>query len=230
MTPYTRYAIYFVPQAGAFYDFGSTWLGRDVVQGAPIAQPAVDFDLDAVTRRPRKYGFHATIKAPFVLAQDATLADLRTALAEWAVRQRPIAVSGLALNDLGGCLALRPEGDSAAVTALAFDVVQTLDPLRAPLTDGDMARRRKARLTPHQDALMQRWGYPFVADQFRFHMTLTSRLREDQRQACLDYLTPRVARVVPQPLIIDALALMGEDAQGDFHLLHRQNLWRAQNV
>ena len=53
------------------YRFGSGVLGYDCYTGSDLPRPA-DLDIDeadwrALTEEPRRYGFHATLKAPFGL-------------------------------------------------------------------------------------------------------------------------------------------------------------------
>ena len=57
-----------------------------------------------------------------------------------------------------------------------------LQPLAAPLTPVELERRRAAGLTPEEDALLLRWGYPFVLERFRFHLSLTGALRDAERR------------------------------------------------
>ena len=84
MTDYPRYAIYYVPAANdPLYRLGARTIGYDGFTGSALEFP------DAVGRRfpdwteattdPRKYGFHATLKAPFALAPGQTEAGLRKA-------------------------------------------------------------------------------------------------------------------------------------------------------
>ena len=54
----------------------------------------------ALTTEPRRYGFHATIKAPFRLAEDASPSDLSAALAELADAEKPFAAGQLAVSTL----------------------------------------------------------------------------------------------------------------------------------
>ena len=65
---FTRYAIYYLPPAGALADFGARWLGWDVRRGAAAVQLDLPGLRDA-TEAPRKYGFHGTLKPPFRLAE-----------------------------------------------------------------------------------------------------------------------------------------------------------------
>src|SRR5262249_12768926 len=76
-----RYAIYFVPPAdSALYRSGAGFLGYDCYPGKRLRQPQ-DTGLTAsewaqLTREPRRYGFHATLKAPFRLLPPFTEMDL----------------------------------------------------------------------------------------------------------------------------------------------------------
>src|SRR5260370_30562784 len=76
-----RYAIYFVPApVTALYRFGAAALGYDCFTGADIATlDALPVDAGAwreLTREPRRYGFHATLQAPFHLAAGRTEPEL----------------------------------------------------------------------------------------------------------------------------------------------------------
>jgi hypothetical protein len=64
---FERYAIYYTPQ-GALAEVGAAWMGWDVARGVAVDHAMVgDLDLAKLTRTPRKYGLHGTIKPPFVL-------------------------------------------------------------------------------------------------------------------------------------------------------------------
>lgn len=212
----TRYALYFAPETGSFADIAARWLGR---AGDPVHP-----DLWPLTASARRYGFHATLKAPFRLAEGQDVDALVAAMADFAATQAPVALDGLQLANLDGFLALVPMGDTTALDAFAARVVQGFEPFRAPLTAADIARRNPDRLSPRQRALLDTWGYPYVMDEFRFHMTLTERLAP----ADLDWVGP-LARAtfadhLHHPVTIDALTLCVEGADGVFHPVHRAAL------
>ncbi|HET6522220.1 MAG TPA: DUF1045 domain-containing protein, partial [Geminicoccaceae bacterium] len=177
-----RYAIYFAPAPddplGAF---GNRWLGRDPWTGECLPQPRIPGlapeRLHAITASPRRYGFHGTLKPPFALAPGATPADLDMAARTFAAARRPVEVP-LALRSLSGFLALVPAEPVPALDALAADCVRAFDSFRAPSDAAELSRRRAAGLTARQDALLLAWGYPYVFEEFRFHLTLTERLGE----------------------------------------------------
>ena len=216
-----RYAVYYAPRAGAFAETAAAWLGYDMALGRAVDHPAMEgVDVAAITKAPRKYGFHGTIRAPFRAAVERE--EIEATVAGLAGRLPAVRCDGLALENLHGFLALTPVGEIRALQALAAEVVKATNPLRAPLTESEIARRRPESLTPRQRELLAEWGYPFVMEEFRFHLTLTDQLAEPER------LGPLVARhfapVLPQPFVIEDLCLFGEDGAGQFHLLHRYAL------
>lgn len=219
-----RYAIYFAPPAGPLMQAAAEWLGWDVEAGRPAPQPPIE-GLEEATRAPRKYGFHATMKAPFRLAPGVDADDLAEALAAEAAHLAAVELPGLRLDALGGrFLALRPDGSEAALGALCAEVVTRFEPFRAPLTEAEIAKRRPETMTPRQRELLGVFGYPYVLDEFRFHMTLSGDLPPEElarlRAAAEDWFTPHL----PRPFAVDALCLYGEDEAGRFHLLSRHAL------
>ena len=88
------------------------------------------------------------------------------------------------MNRLGSFLALTPTMPEAELSAFAGLCVRAFEPFRAPLSDTDIERRRKSGLTPKQDGYLTGWGYPYIFDEFRFHMTLSNKL-EDEAQAAV---------------------------------------------
>lgn len=214
-----RFAVYYAPPAGPFADAAAAWLGWDPVKGAEVPQPEGLADL---TADPRKYGFHGTIKPPFRLADGVVYADLQAATARLAGALTPVDLPGLQFLDMEGFLALVPVGDTTALQGLAARVVADLDPLRAPLTEAEIARRRPERMTPRQRALLDQYGYPHVMEEFRFHLTLSGRLTGAQHAALL----PRAQAhfTLPRPFRVAELCLFGEALDGRFHLLHRYSI------
>ncbi|MFC3079713.1 DUF1045 domain-containing protein [Phenylobacterium terrae] len=182
-----RYAVYYAPPAeSALWRKASAWLGRDADTGDALERPALPgldgLDLEALTQDPRGYGFHATLKAPFELAADATEDELLAFAGRFAA-DRPAFEAEIAPAALGAFLAFRPMGASLALSELAADCVRAFDPFRAPLSEFDLARRRRAPLTPEQDAQLVQWGYPYVFGDFRFHMTLSGSIRDEAVRA-----------------------------------------------
>ncbi|WP_299727056.1 DUF1045 domain-containing protein [uncultured Tateyamaria sp.] len=223
---FTRYAIYHTPAPGTpLATFGAHWLGWDSVQGATRAHPDMGgVDMAGITARPRKYGFHGTIKPPFRLAEGTTAQDLSDAFAALCAEAAPVTLEGLVRARLGRFLALVPKGDASTLATLAARAVQELDPFRAPPSEAEMNKRRAARLSPAQEAHLLRWGYPYVLDQFRFHMTLTGPLDDQSAAEVEAALAAPLAALDLAPYQIDGLTLLGEDASGKFHQIHRYTL------
>lgn len=229
MDDFRRFALYHAP-GGALADFGAAWLGWDAVGGCAVTHPEVPGlprPLDAITEAPRRYGLHATIKPPFRLAPGCSVADLQDAAAALCAARGPVSLPGLALNRLGGFLALTPAGDSPALSRLAAEMVAGLDRFRAPPTAEEIARRRPDRLNAQERRNLADWGYPYVMDAFRFHITLTGPLPEAEAERVRDILAPQIAPYLPAPYAVDALGLFGEGADGRFRLIHRYDLTGA---
>ncbi len=179
-TPY-RCAVYFVPEVHSdWWQAGSHWLGRCAASGASYAPPDIQgvtpAEFQACTTDPRRYGWHATLKAPFTLANGQSLDALRTAMRELAKGLPAFDLPPLRVSTLGQFLALRPDGDTTHINATAAACVTRLHALAQPLSEVELARRRKVRLTPEQDRLLLAWGYPWVLDHFQFHLSLTGPL------------------------------------------------------
>ena len=224
--PFKRYAIYYTP-GGALSRFGAGWLGWNPLTGEDEPHPDVaglPAPVAEITETPRKYGIHATIKPPFRLAKGVSEAALRSAAEAFCATQAPVRLQGLEMRQLGRFLALVPEIDSADLDQMAADAVRALDPFRAPLTDEDIAKRRGNGLTEQQDTLLLQWGYPYVMEEFRFHITLTGKLPKVQVGQVAEVLTPIVTPLLPRPFVIDALSLLGEGEDGRFYLIQRYAL------
>ena len=221
-----RFAVYYAPRSGAFATRANEWLGWDPEAGRPLLQAVVPGIADpaAITADPSRYGFHGTIRAPFRLADGVEPDEVRDRVAGLAARLSPVTCGGLILENLHGFLALTPQGCEAALLELAAQVVEGTNDLRAALTEADIARRRPESLSPRQRDLLDRWGYPFVMEEFRFHLTLTDRLPAIDAGPIAEALQAHFAPVLPQPFVIEDLCLFGEDAAGRFHLLHRYAL------
>lgn len=227
MEKFKRYAVYFAPRPGPFAEVANAWLGWDPVLGQPIAQPTMQGlprEVAELTADPTKYGFHGTIRAPFRPGDGVTGDQIRATVAGIAAAHAPVVCDGLQVENLHGFLALMPTGDLTALRALAANVVRGTNPLRAPLTPAEVAKRRPESLTPRQRDLLADWGYPFVMEEFFFHLTLTGRLDKAEGDIVQPILAAHFAPHLPRPFVVQDLCLYGEDDAGRFHLLHRYPL------
>ena len=217
-----RYAVYFGPRPGEpLHDFGKSWLGTDPESGAAHSiAPLPGFDADAhaaMVADPRRYALHGTLKPPFVLADGTDVDSLGTALSGLARRLSPVTLAPMRLKRLSGFLALCPETPPDALGDLAATCVRVLDSFRAPPSDAELTRRRKAGLSARQETYLQDWGYPYVMEEFRFHVTLTNRLDEDLGNRVMTGLTPRLEPVIgpdAPPIVLRDLCLYAEAGDG----------------
>lgn len=222
-----RLAVYFAPPAGhPLWTFGCRWLGRDPATDELLAQPVVpDLDIQTlrdITAAPRRYGFHGTLKAPFSLATGYSEADFRKHLARFATKHRGFSLPPLVLTSLGGFLALVPSQSCPPLHALAEACVVELDSFRAPLEPADLSRRRQANLSLRQEDYLMRWGYPYVLEEFRFHLTLSEWLEAPLLEQAKASLLPLVEPLCAMPLQVEDLCLFRQDHRGTpFRLIKR---------
>lgn len=216
----TRHALYFAPAPGsAWWQAGSQWLGRCAATGQALAQPAMPGvppdTLARLTATPARYGWHATLKAPFVLAPGAARHTLGTRLAALCQQFPAFELPPLTVAQLGNFLALVPAYESPALQRVADACVTRLHDLAAPLPPVELARRRQGGLNARQDELLQTWGYPHVLEQFRFHFSLTGPLTHEPpelREALRASATAWFAALPPCPF--DAVSVFVEPAAG----------------
>ncbi|MCX8995640.1 DUF1045 domain-containing protein [Rhizobiaceae bacterium BDR2-2] len=220
-----RYALYFTPaQDDPLTVAAARWLGRDAFSGGLVAQgeeaPLSLETLREATAEPRRYGFHATLKAPFALADGASPAGLIDAMAAFAAETRIFDIPALSLGRIGAFFALVPGAPCPPLREFAADCVRRFEPFRAPLAEADIARRRPERLTPAQREHLAVWGYPYVMDEFRFHMTLSGPLEPALADAVEPVLKSRFAGFLGKPLPVSGLALFVEPERGAPFTVH----------
>ena len=204
-----RYAVYFAPGAGSGLELVcASVLGRCARTGKELAQPVLPGvepqRLAELTASPRRYGLHGTLKPPFFLAEGMTEAGLLDAVAGLAAVRPAFELPPLRLESLGSFLALIPSAPCPELDALARACVTELDPFRRPPSAEELARRRARGLTAGQDRLLERWGYPYVLDEFRFHLTLTGKIHDpDERRTVQAALTALLAPVLQSPVRVE---------------------------
>jgi putative phosphonate metabolism protein len=207
MNPDGRVAIYYCPRdADPLFTAGATWLGRDPRHADRTTQPDLA-GIEDVTAEARGYGFHATLKPPMRLANGCSWPGLLTATRELAAQIAPFALPRLAVTDLHGFLALCETSFCPPLQALADACVEQLDEFRAPPSDAELARRRRAQLTEAQDAMLVRYGYPYVLNTWFFHMTLTRRLAAVEHARWRPELERYFAAAVALPRMVTDICL-----------------------
>jgi putative phosphonate metabolism protein len=215
-----RYAIYFAPEKlSPWWLFGAHWLGRDESSGAALPQPLLEgFDpevLTQLTAQPRRYGFHATLKAPFRLADGCNEATLVTRLETLARTMPPVPLGPLSVQTLSDFIALVPEVMTPDLQSLAARCVTGLDDLRAPLTQDDLLRRQGHRLDEREAELLALFGYPYVMERFRLHLTLSGPMAAGACEGIARAVAAPISRLNGlAPLTLDRLCLFIEPTTG----------------
>ena len=223
-----RYAIYYAPpRASALWRFGTTWLGRDPEGPSVDPRPSLPGippgRVAEIIAEPARYGFHATLKPPFGLRPGRGPSDLLVALDRFGEAERSFDAPALALRTIGRFIALVPASTAPSLHAFASRVVEAFDDFRAPPTEAELARRQPDKLSARQQALLARWGYPYVFDEFRFHLTLTGNLAQDEeRDRMVEVLSPLVAPLCRDPITVTEIALFREPAPGAPFVLERR--------
>ena len=209
-----RFAIYSAPPP-PLWDIGSSWLGYDALAARAVARvpiPGISREyLDSLTRIPGHYGLHATIKAPFRLAENRSEKELRSSIADLASQFRHFYTPPLRLCLIDNFFCLCPEKRSLDLNNLAAQCVQSLDMFRAPFDRNELTRRTTGKLTEDEKRNLFLWGYPYVMDQYRFHITLTGRVRDKSEQdkvrtLMLEYFS----MVIGRPMLMDGISLFIE--------------------
>ncbi|MBS9477405.1 DUF1045 domain-containing protein [Ancylobacter radicis] len=221
-----RYALYYAPPAQSpLWRFGASVIGYDAETGQDCAPPPLRrFDAARwreITTEPRRYGFHGTLKAPFRLAEGRTETELRAVCRRFAGDRARFACAGVKVAAISRFIALKPVSPSAALDRLAAGAVAAFDDFRAPMNEAEREKRLRAPLTARQKDYLDRWGYPYVLDDFRFHMTLTGPLEDEERAlAEAELIEHFTACGADGPLIVSEIALYRQD-DGPFRLLAR---------
>ena len=205
-----RVALYWAPALDdPLHAAGSAWLGRDAELNAPVRQPDLPGIAD-LTADPRGYGLHATLKAPFRLA--SSYPDFLRDARRFAATIAPFTLPPLFVANLEGFLALREKAPCPALNDLADRAVSALDDHRAPPEEAELARRRRARLSERQEALLQRWGYPYVMAEWRFHVTLSRRLSSTEMATLRPAAEAHFAGIAECPRMVEAVCVFTQAA------------------
>lgn len=221
-----RYALYFTPPED--HDLtraANAWLGRNAFSGKVLPQGDAGSlssqYISDITSAPRRYGFHGTLRAPFYLAADKSEHELVSALDRFTKAHTPFEMPALKVGRLGSFFALVPDEDTTQLNQFTGEVLKAFELFRAPLTDADYQRRKPKRLTERQRKYLKEWGYPYVFDDFRFHMTLTGPVPEEEADAVESVLEALFAQHLKSTVLCGSPSLFVEaDAGGPFVAYH----------
>lgn len=214
-----RYGIYYTPAGSAgLTSVAARWLGRDAFTNAGYQQrgfgAVTEPELHELTSDARRYGFHATLKAPFALAQGRSEEELVASLEDFAAATPAFDIPEVVVGRIGNFFAIVPSVIHDPLQEFAASVVETFEPFRAALSPADIARRNPDRLSPAHRANLERWGYPYVMEEFRFHMTLTGQIPEELADDFAGELENRFSPFHGRSLHIGAIALFIEPERG----------------
>lgn len=210
-----RYAIYYSPaEDDPLTRAAESWLGRSAFTGKGLP-PSAAGRLSAAevayqTAAARRYGFHATLMAPFELAAGESEQNLIAGLDVFCETMRPFQMPRFVIGRIDGFFALAPESPCEGINRLARDVVVAFDHFRAPLSDAEKERRSSPHLTRSQLRNLLQWGYPYVFDDFRFHMTLTGRVDEAEATRVYRAIEEHFGPLLDEPAEIASLTLFIE--------------------
>jgi putative phosphonate metabolism protein len=214
-----RVAVYYAPELDdPLWAMGNRWLGRDPETGATLAQPG-GIDIPNLTDEPAGYGLHATLKPPMRLAPGTRYDDFAQTVAELAEGLAGFPLPPLAVENLDGFLALREQEPSADLQALADCTVATLDGFREQPEAAELARRRRHGLTEAEEAMLERWGYPYVFQLWRFHITLSRRLNAEEMAKAKPIAAAYFAESLAYSRRVSSLAVFTQHAAGAPFLL-----------
>jgi Protein of unknown function (DUF1045) len=198
-----RHAIYYVPAvATLWWKLGSQWLSNspDGFDSIPEFRGINRLRREQLIRKPAGYGWHATLVAPFHLRADRTQEEFSERLRTVAAQQRPFELK-VRVGLLSGFAAILPAPPSTGhIDRLASTAVTQFDEFRAPLTLNEYKRRRTSICDSREIEHLERWGYPYVFDRYRFHMTLTDQITPLEAKRVLTWWNKIVDRLGPLPI------------------------------
>src|SRR5205823_8135792 len=105
--------------------FGASLLGYDAYGGEDLPFPdGPPLDWRDLTQDPRKYGFHATLKAPMALADGKAEARLAAACELFADLARPVPVIQPVVDSIRGVIAVVPAEPWEEVDVVASEATE----------------------------------------------------------------------------------------------------------
>ncbi len=210
---YERYAIYYIPDnCSELSHFGRSWFGYDPDAGnCKREYYGLDTSLvERITYKPARYGLHATLKAPFNLKLGYDVESLLSTLEGFAKNRKAFEIDSLKYGLHGGCLSLTVDEGEHKINQFASQCVLGFEDFRAPLSMKERTRRLEEKLSLHQRLMLEELGYPYVLSEFRFHITLSSRLSDQEYDSVIRALIPTLESICMKPLKINQVSLLGD--------------------
>lgn len=232
-----RFAIYYTPSPEhPLTRAAVAWLGRDAfADQAP--EPSVEnlFSTpcpvrENITAEPKRYGFHATLKAPFRLRPGTSILDLELSLCRFAQAWSPSPIGPLKIEVLDNFFALVPVNSIPALRGFSSRVVEEFDNFRAPMNQTELQRRLRSPLGETETIYLAQWGYPYVFDHFRFHMTLTGRIPAEDQPGVRKQLDRIFQPLLAEDYAVDALSLFVQEHPDADFVVRSQFLLRSRTL
>ncbi len=225
---YKRYAIYYVPSENSELDlFGKCWLGWDPYKGEETTKSDLSKlpsfkKFSSLVLTPKQYGFHGTIKAPFKLKNEYTYNDLENKVREISKQIHSFYFDQLIIEKLGNFIGLIPT-NNLKVNAVSNKFVEELDYLRDELSESEIKKRKPHKLTSNQKQMLFKWGYPYVFDEFKFHLTLTSKLNVVEIDDVFRSLQNILKQVNLNKISFNNICIFGQKSDEKFYFVQRFN-------
>ena len=231
---YKRYAIYYAPIENPELDlFGKCWLGWDPYKGEETTKS----DLSKLTSfkkfsslvlTPKQYGFHGTIKAPFRLKNEYTYNDLENKVREISKQIQSFHLDKLVIKKLGNFIALTPS-KNLKVNDVSNKFVEGLDFLRDDLSEDEIKKRNPHKLSFNQKKKLFKWGYPYVFNEFKFHLTLTGKLRIEEIDNVYKYLQTILKSVNLRKIHFKSICIFGQKTDEKFYFIKKINFTHSKH-
>ncbi len=225
---YKRYAIYYAPSENSELDlFGKCLLGWDPYKGVETTKSDLSKlpsfkKFSSLVLTPKQYGFHGTIKAPFKLKNEYTYNDLENKVREISKQIHSFYFDQLIIKKLGNFIGLIPT-NNLKVNAVSNKFVEELDYLRDELSESEIKKRKPHKLTSNQKQMLFKWGYPYVFDEFKFHLTLTSKLNVVEIDDVLRSLQNILKQVNLNKISFNNICIFGQKSDEKFYFVQRFN-------
>ena len=236
MTNYKRVAIYFLPKKNSSLEnFGKNLLGRDINKKKKISltrrqkyfinRGFTYFDeLKDYCEQPAKYGFHATLKAPFRLKRNVKTKNFYDVISHIAAQHSRFKIKGLKIVYSKKFTFITSRKPNKLLINLENDLVKHLDTFRAELNKTEIKKRIPDSLTFKQNKYLKEWGYPFVFDQFKFHMTLMNQNNNKLSNKQKLELEKLIYKISNNVIEFNEISLLGENKNGYFEEIKRFKL------
>jgi hypothetical protein len=155
---------------------------------------------------------HGTLKPSFELSPHTTEQELLTVATLVCRGLAPLKLPALELGEIANIVSLVLEASSVELENFATYCVRAFDGYRRALTPDQEEVFRKNRLTVHQEQMLEHWGYPYVNEEFDFHISLTDPIPDErERHRVKDVLEGIAAPVLRKPLIMRELAVFKQN-------------------